>query len=176
LRPFFFKVDLYKPYLTLEEAINGLANVKKFFDELKEKEKHLLEEDIEDSYRNENGVAVISVYNGENGGGRYFVEVDDIDWKEFIHYEWHSALGYPAGKIEGIIRRLHEMVFIRMNPEFSYKDYFNTIDHIDVSRRNRKRSNLRQILKNRLKTNLHPKISIYLIRVYLWNGVVFATK
>ena len=108
-----------------------------------------LENDI-DKYRNTDGVALLPVYDG--GVNEYIaVEIDDQDWKIYIHYIWHMSAGYPSNYTVG---SLHLSIFKDMNKlTYENKNEDDTVDHKDRHTYNVRRANLRLASKSQQSQN-----------------------
>jgi len=136
----YFKICFSEKCDTLEIAIEKLEKLKFFIKELDELEKRRLENEI-DQNRNKVGCAVLKVYNGYKKKYVY-VEIDDDDWKEYIHFSWHiDGRGYPRNTRIG---DLHLLVFIKNFKEIYENRRSNeTVDHKDRRKKNVRRENLR---------------------------------
>ncbi len=146
---YFFIFTFTKYYPTLEEAKNMLNSITEYFTVIENEDKSALENDI-DKYRNKDGVALLPVYDGTVN--EYIaVEIDDHDWKIYIHYIWHMADGYPCNDS---IKSLHLAIFKDMDKlAYENKDVNETVDHIDRHPYNVRRANLRLASKSQQSQN-----------------------
>lgn len=78
-----------------------------------------------DKYRNEDGFATLKVYNGKSRS--YLkLQVDDEDWKDFVHYTSNMAGKYPVISLG----QLHVVIFKKNFPlEYENRKENDTVNH-----------------------------------------------
>jgi hypothetical protein len=105
---YYIELSVSKAYKSLQETENRLNLFKNYLVFLENEEKTALENDI-DKYRNKDGVAILQSYDGPTD--TYIsVEIDDIDWKFYVHHYWYMDEGYPDNYNLGIFLFLNDSI------------------------------------------------------------------
>jgi hypothetical protein len=130
-----------KRFDTLQETMDALEDLKLSFKEITDKEKEIIINSIND-HRNSNGNAIMLAHNAK-GKVTAEIEVDDEEWKEYIHCSWYLDGGYPRGIVNGSLETLHLLIFKKYNPEYNFLEDNRSIDHIDRIKNNCMKINLR---------------------------------
>lgn len=129
-----------KPFQTLDECVTALEELKQSFAKEEQIERNSLTNNI-DNHRNKDGVAIIRTHNKEGDiTGEY--ELDDEDWKEYVHHYWYIDNGYARGMVGPKLECLHLLIFKKHNPNIIIPPGY-TVDHYDMNKTNCRSENLR---------------------------------